>query len=52
GAVLAKQPKKRWKVMYRIIEGIFFWEKGKHCKTAFQSELKENNIQQVLGKGD
>ncbi|APB78624.1 hypothetical protein [Pasteurella multocida] len=40
GAVLAKQPKKRWKVMYRIIEGIFFWEKGKHCKTAFQSELK------------
>ena len=26
--------------MYRIIEGIFFWEKGKHCKTAYESEVK------------
>lgn len=40
GAALAKQPKKKWKVMYRIIEGIFFWEKGKHCKAAYESEVK------------
>lgn len=39
GAVLDTQPKKRWRVMYRIIEGIFFWEKGQHCKIAYQSEL-------------
>ncbi|QEH18432.1 DNA helicase UvrD [Histophilus somni] len=40
GAVLAKKPKKRWRVMHFVIEGIFFWEKGKHCKIAYQSELE------------
>ena len=39
GAVLANKPKKRWKVLHRLIEGIFFWEKGKHCRTAYESEL-------------
>ncbi|WP_249963575.1 DNA helicase UvrD [Histophilus somni] len=39
GAVLADKPKRRWRLLHRIIEGIFFWEKGKHCKIAYQSEL-------------
>ncbi|QQF85739.1 DNA helicase UvrD [Histophilus somni] len=40
GAVLAKKPKKRWRVMHFVIEGLFFWEKGEHCKNAYLSELK------------
>ena len=37
GAILAKQPKKRWHVLYCVINGIFF-DKN-HCKTAYESEL-------------
>lgn len=39
GAVLAPHPKKRWRVIYRAIETLFFWEKGMHCKWAYHSEL-------------
>lgn len=39
GAVLDKQPKKRWKIAFRVIETLFFWERGQHCRTAYQSEL-------------
>lgn len=38
GAVLSQQPKKRWRLLYRVINGIFF--DANHCKTAFESELK------------
>ena len=37
GAMLAKQPKKRWRVLYRVINGIFF--DRNHCKTAYESEV-------------
>jgi raw score 0.97 len=37
GAILAKQTKKRWRVLYRVINGIFF--DRNHCKTAYESEL-------------
>lgn len=37
GAMLAEQPKKRWRVLYRFINGIFF--DSNHCKTAYESEL-------------
>ena len=37
GAMLAKQPKKRWRVLYRVINGLFF--DRNHCKTAYESEL-------------
>lgn len=37
GAMLADQPKKRWRVLYRFINGIFF--DSNHCKTAYESEL-------------
>lgn len=37
GAILAENPKKRWQVLYHIINGIFF--DRNHCKTAYESEL-------------
>ena len=37
GAMLAKQPRKRWRVLYRVINGLFF-DKN-HCKTAYESEV-------------
>ena len=37
GAMLAKQPKKRWRVLYRVINGLFF--DRNHCKTAYESEI-------------
>ena len=36
-ACLKPQPKKRWSVLYYVINGIFF-DKN-HCKTAYESEL-------------
>lgn len=36
-ACLKPQPKKRWRVLYCVINGIFF-DKN-HCKTAYESEL-------------
>ncbi|MBN6064198.1 DNA helicase UvrD [Aggregatibacter actinomycetemcomitans] len=38
GAVLAEQPKKRWRVLYRVINGIFF--DRNHCQTAYESEIR------------
>lgn len=37
GAVLSQAPKKRWRVLYRLVNGLFF-DKN-HCKTAYESEL-------------
>lgn len=39
GAILTKNPKIKWKIIYTLIEKLFFWEKD-HCKTAYQSEIK------------
>ena len=36
-AVLAENPKKRWRVLYRVINGIFF--DRNHCKMAYESEV-------------
>ena len=37
-AVLTQnKPKKRWRVLYRVINGLFF--DRNHCKTAYESEL-------------
>lgn len=38
GAMLAKPPKKRWCLLYRLINGLFF--DVNHCQTAYESELK------------
>ena len=37
GAMLAKKPRKRWRVLYRVINGLFF-DKN-HCKPAYESEV-------------
>lgn len=37
GAILAENPKKRWRVLYRVINGLFF--DRNHCKTAYESEI-------------
>nr|WP_288668275.1 DNA helicase UvrD [uncultured Haemophilus sp.]DAK32627.1 MAG TPA: hypothetical protein [Caudoviricetes sp.]DAM75390.1 MAG TPA: hypothetical protein [Caudoviricetes sp.] len=37
GAILAEQPKKRWRVLYRLINGLF--RDKNHCKTAYESEI-------------
>lgn len=36
-AVLTEQPKKRWRVLYRLINGLFF--DANHCKASYESEL-------------
>lgn len=38
GAQLAQQPKTRWKVLYTLINGVFF--DRHHCRQAYISELK------------
>ena len=37
GAILADKPKKRWRVLYRLINGLFF--DANHCKASYESEL-------------
>ena len=37
GAVLTEQPKKRWRVLYRLINGLFF--NANHCKASYESEV-------------
>ena len=37
GAMLAPKPRKRWRVLYRLINGIFF--DRNHCKDAYFSEV-------------
>lgn len=38
GARLAQKPKTRWKVLYTLINGVFF--DRQHCRQAYISELK------------
>lgn len=37
GAMLAEKPKKRWRVLYRVINALFF--DANHCKASYESEL-------------
>lgn len=37
GAILADKPKKRWRVLYRLINALFF--DVNHCKASYESEL-------------
>ncbi|HDR1413170.1 TPA: hypothetical protein QB227_001489 [Pasteurella multocida] len=37
GAMLAQNPRKRWRVLYRIINAIFFDKE--HCKKSYESEV-------------
>lgn len=38
GAMLAPTPRKRWRVLYRLINGLFF--DRNHCREAYESEVK------------
>lgn len=49
-AVLNPTPKKRWKIIHRTIETLFFWEKGKHCKMAYHSELTRKQYPDAFRK--
>lgn len=37
GAMLADKPKKRWRVLYRVINALFF--DVNHCKASYESEV-------------
>ena len=37
GAMLAEKPKKRWRVLYRVINALFF--DVNHCKASYESEV-------------
>ena len=37
GSILAENPKKCWRVLYRLINGLFF--DANHCKASYESEL-------------
>lgn len=50
GAVLAKKPKKRWRVIHKIVETLFFWEKGEHCETAYLSEIQRRQYPPEFSK--
>lgn len=36
-AVLAKQPKLKWRIAYKVVNALFF--DTTHCKTAYESEV-------------
>ncbi|NBI12480.1 DNA helicase UvrD [[Haemophilus] felis] len=44
GAILAQKPKKRWRVLYPVINGLFFDKE--HCKTAYESEVNRKQYPQ------
>lgn len=48
GAMLANPPKKRWCVLYRLINGLFF--DAAHCKTAYESEIKGRQHDKRFGE--
>ena len=37
GAILEENPKKRWRVLYRLINALFF--DVNHCKASYESEI-------------
>ena len=46
-AELDRNPKQRWRVAYRVINGIFF--DCNHCKTAYESELNRKQYPADFG---
>lgn len=44
GARLAQKPKTRWKVLYTLINGLFF--DRQHCRQAYISELHDARFNQ------
>lgn len=42
-AVLAAQPKRRWRTARRLINGLFFWQQD-HCRASYESELARKHM--------
>lgn len=38
-----REKKRRWKIMRRVIDALFFWQKD-HCRQAFESELNRRHF--------
>ena len=50
GAILAEQPKKRWRVLYRFINWLF--RDKNHCKTAYKSEITGKQHDKRFNQGN
>ena len=48
GAILAKNPRKRWRFWYALVNGLFC-DKN-HCKEAYESELSRKQYSEDFGK--
>lgn len=48
GAVLADKPKKRWRVLYRLINALFF--DVNHCKASYESEVSGKQHDERFGE--
>ena len=48
GAMLAQTPRKRWRVLYRLINGLFF--DRNHCREAYESEVKRRQYPQEFSQ--
>ncbi|AIZ78745.1 hypothetical protein [Actinobacillus equuli] len=48
GAVLEKEPKKRWRFWYKFVNSLFLDEK--HCETAYKSELNRKQYPPEFSK--
>lgn len=47
GAVLSAQPKCRWRIARRVVNGLFFWQPD-HCAGAYQMELLRGHLPEGL----
>ncbi|MFV2030717.1 hypothetical protein [Neisseria sp. S1] len=47
GAVLAEQPKRRWLIARRVVNGLFFWQ-ADHCAGAYQMERQRNHLPEIF----
>lgn len=48
GAILAKEPKLKWRIAYKIVNALFF--DVAHCKTAYESEVRRRQYPAEFGK--
>ena len=47
GAVLSAQPKRRWRIARRVVNGLFFWQTD-HCAGAYRMERRRGHLPEGL----
>lgn len=47
GAVLSAQPKRRWRIARRVVNGLFFWQTD-HCAGAYRMERRRGHLPERL----